>query len=212
MTNNDMVTLNIYNRPPQLADDSSNINETDFNLNTDKPQITHNFYDNSRIGNPQNYNSAPRVKYPKKKNIETSIDESSGSTVNNPNNPPVMPSPIRFPQFQQPIYQQVPVQPVQPIQAGQPMQYAPMTNPMVSPYNTPYGQPVVVQQRVNKNRNKPVNNAPQTIIIREREPQRKHTSGEDCCAGCLAGIGACLACCCLMGLCCPGPHGPHRRW
>ena len=215
MTNNEMVTLNIYNHPPQLADDSSgNINETNFTLNTDKPQINQNFYDNTRNGNPQNYNSAPRIKYPKKKNNSSSIDESSSSTDNNPDNAPVMQQPIRYPQFQQPIYQQVPVQPVQPIQAAQPVPYPPM-NPMISPYNTPYGQPVVVQQRVNKNRNKPVNNAPKTIIIREREPERRQRSEEECCAGFLAGCAACLTCCCLMGLCCPGPHGPHghhRGW
>ena len=214
MTNNDMVTLNIYNRPPQLADDSSgNINQTDFNLNTDKPQINQNYYDNIRNGIPQNYNSAPRTKYLKKNNIESSIEESSSSTDNNHNNTPVMPAPVQYPQFQQPIYQQVPLQPVQ---VGQPIQMAPMGNPMITPYNSPYGQPIVVQQRVNKNRNKPINNAPKTIIIREREPARSHKSGEDCCAGFLAGFAACLACCCLMGLCCPGPHGhhgPHRgRW
>ena len=194
MTNNDMVTLNIYNHPPQLDDDSSgNINQTDFNLNTDKPQINQNYYyDNTRNGNPKNYNSAPRTKYPKKKQIKSSIDESSSSTDNNPNNTPVMAPPVQYPQFQQPIYQQVPVQPVQPIRAGQPIPMAPMANQMISPYNTPYGQPVVVQQRVNKNRNKPVNNAPQTIIIREREPKRKNTSGEDCCAGCL-GANCCLS-------------------
>jgi hypothetical protein len=209
--NNDMVTLNIYNSPPQLADTSNgNINETDYNLNTDKPQMNQKYYDNIRNDLPQNYNSAPRTQYPKKNNVQSSIDESSSdSTENNPNNTPVIPPPAQYPQFKQPIYQQMPVQPV--------AVATPMANPVVYPYNynTPYGQPIVIQQqRHNNNKNRPVNNAPKTIIIREREPERRRSSEEDCCAGCLAGFGACLACCCLMGLCCPGPHGPHRygRW
>jgi hypothetical protein len=208
---NGMVTLNIYNNPPpQTVDNSStDFNQTaqNFNLNTDKPQPNPNYYDNVRNVPPPNYNSAPRNQY-NNRNMQSSIeDESSNSTQNNQRNVvPVIPMRPQYVQYQQqPYYQPMPLQ-----------QNVMVPQPGMVPYNTPYGQPVVVQQarQTNTNNNRGVNNAPQTIIIREKERPTSHRNGtEDCCAGCLAGVGSCLACLCLMGLCCPPPHhGPHHIW
>lgn len=211
MTNNtDLVTLNIYNHPPEIANNESegNINQTtDYNLNTDKPKMNSNYYYKPDKDLSQNYNSAPRTKYSKSNNKESSIeDESSETSGNNnnytPNPAPVLVTPVQYPQ--QPVYQKMPAQPVI---VQQPMAYQ-------YPYNAPYGQPVIIQQGPNNNLNRPVNNAPKTIIIRETREQRKHKTEEDCCTGFLAACGGFLACCCLMGLCCP-PHpgyGYHRRW
>ena len=202
--NNDMVTLNIYNNPPpQLADETAaQINQTDqdYNLNTEKPRQKPTFYDNVRNGQ-QNYNSAPR-NYNNRRNMESSVDESSESTENN-NNTPIRAVPPQNMQYQNNYYQQVPVRPVQ---LGAPMA------PMAYQYNMAYAQPVIIQGKQPSNTNQPIRNAPQTIIIKEERKTKDH-SGEDCCAGCLAACAACLTCCCLMALCSPGPHGPRRgRW
>lgn len=210
--NNDMVTLNIYdNPPPQLADETSaKINETnqDFNLNTDKPRTNQNYYDNVRNDQP-NYNSAPRNYNNNQRNMQSSVDESSESIENNQNNTPAMAVPPQnggYPNFPpQQYYQQIPPRQVP---LGAPMA------PMAYPYNMAYAQPVVIQRQQPTTINKPVRNAPQTIIIREEEKKKSH-SGEDCCAGCLAACAACVTCCCLMALCSGGPHGPrgrHGRW
>ena len=204
---NGMVTLNIYNNPPpQTADNSSaNFNQTDqnFNLNTDKPQQNPNYYDNIRNVPPQNnYNSAPRNQY-NNRNMQSSIDESSDSTQNNKRNVvPVIAARPQYVQYQQPYYQPMP-----------PPQNIITPQPGMVPYNTPYGQPVVVQGRQANYNTRPIKNAPQTIIIREKESPRHKEKTDDCCAGCLAGIASCLALCCLMALCCPpAHHGPRRRW
>ena len=203
---NGMVTLNIYNNPPpQNADNSSaDFNQTNqnFNLNTDKPQQTPTYYDNIRNVPPQNYNSAPRNQY-NNRNMESSVDESSDSTPNNQRNvTPVIATRPQYVQYQQPYYQPMPI-----------VQNAMVPPPEMMPYNTPYGQQVVIQERQINTNNRAVNNAPQTIIIREKKRTIKRDKTDDCCAGCLAGVASCLACLCLMGLCCPPAHyGPRRRW
>ena len=192
--NNDMVTLNIYNQPsPKLANETEvNMNETGQNFNTDRPPL---YFDNIRENKPQNYNSDPRYKKPQKKNMQSSIDESSSSSDNNQNHTPIMNQPQY--QYQQPIYYQQII--------GQNNQ---MGYPMV-PYNYHYGQPVVIPNAQIKKETKPVNNAPNTIIIKER--QKKSNNAGSCCEGCLAGCLALCAVCCMCLLCCPGPHGPHGR-
>ena len=213
---NGMVTLNIYNNPPiqSVNETTSKINQTeqDLNLNTDKPQPNPIFYDNVRNENPQNYNSAPRNN--NNRNMQNSIDESSDTTEENQKNiapvapvipvAPVVQKPPLYPQFQQPIYQQIPRQPMI------------VANPAMIPYNQPYGQPIIMQgnyanpnTKIKNNNNRTVNNAPKTIIIRERKKPKSH-AGEDCCTAFLAGCGACLAFMCLMGLCCP--HSHRGRW
>lgn len=198
--NNDMITLNIYNQPPpNPADETSddmdqNQTSPDLNLNTAKPRIINKIYnDNKRNIQPRNYYSDPRANIP-------------NNNYNIQNQVPIM---AVQPQYPQPIYQQMPVNPNQ---AG-----TPMATPMIVPYNMQYGQPVVIQGRQANNDVRTINNAPKTIIIKEKERMpKRNTMEEDCCTGCLAGCASCLAVCCLIGLCCPGPHGPgphgHRRW
>jgi len=210
--NNDMITLNIYNQPPPKSVDETgmNINQTeqDLNLNTDKPQMNPVFYDNVRNDQQNNYNSAPRGNINNKsQNITNTADESSDSSEVNPNNDQARPPPVQNVQYQQPIqpvYQQIYYKPNQ---AG-----TPAAVPIIVPYNMQYGNPVVIQGNQVNNRNAGINNAPKTIIIREKEKPRK-SKGEDCCAGFLAGCAACLTITCLMGLCCPHGHRGHRgRW
>ena len=198
--NNDMITLNIYNQPPpNPADETSeDLNQTEPdqnpNLNTEKPRIINKIYkDNKRNIQPNNYYSDPRLNIRNKNyNIQNQV--------------PIMAVP---PQYPQPINRQIIVNP--------PPVGTPMASPMMVPYNMQYGQPVVIQENQLNNEARMVNNAPKTIIIKEEEriPKRNRIE-DDCCAGCLAGCASCLAICCLMGLCCPGPHGPphrhHRRW
>ena len=193
--NNDMITLNIYNQPPpNPADETSDdMNQTQPDqipdLNTEKPRIVNKIYnDNNRNIQPNNYNSDPRY------NIRN-------NNYNIKNQAPVM---AVQPQYPQPIYQPMIVNP--------PPAGTPMASPMMVPYNMPYGQPVVIQGKEPNNEARTVNNAPKTIIIREKEriPRKKNTE-EDCCAGFLAGCAACCAVCCLMGLCFPGRHGSHGR-
>ena len=197
---NGMVTLNIYNQPPpQLADETSaKVNETNqgLNLNTDRPQQNLKYYDNVRNGPNYNINSAPRNNY-NKKNMQSSIDDSSSSTNNGQDVPyasPYPPQPVV--NYQQMPYQQAPMQPIG---------YAtPVARPVV-PYNVPYTQPVIVQAK------QPVNNntQPRTIIIQQTE-QRKKKASEDCCTMCLASCAGAVAACCLLMLCCGGGPGPHR--
>ena len=202
---NGMVTLNIYNQPPpQLADETTeDINQTGqgLNLKTDRPQQNLKYYDNVRNGPNYNINSAPRNNY-NKRNIQSTIDDSSSSTNNGVNVPyasPYPPQPVV--NYQQMPYQQAPMQPIG---------YAtPVARPVV-PYNAGYTQPVIVQAK------QPVSNntQPRTIIIQERERRKKPE--EDCCTVCLASCAGCVAACCLLMLCCgggPGPyHGRRHRW
>ena len=202
---NGMVTLNIYNQPPpQLADETSeNINQTgqNINLNTDKPQQNFKYYDNVRNGPNYNVNSAPRANY-NKRNMQSSIDDSSSSTNNGPGVPNAAPYPVQPAiNYQRMPYQQAPMQPIG---------YAtPVARPVV-PYNAQYPQPVIIQPQ------QPVNNntQPRTIIIQEKE---KPKSDDDCCKVCLASCAGCAAACCLLLLCCGGGPGPHHgrgrgRW
>ena len=209
MANNDMVTLNIYNRPPQIEDDTGiNINETDqgLNLNTEKPRQT--LYDNVRKPLPpqiDNVNSAPRAANTMTQNMQSSVEDTSESM---PSKIPVIPV---APQYNQYPRQQYMVPVAQPVAVATPG-IAPRMNPGMAPYTLPYAQPAVAPRpQVPQVKNTPVNNAPKTIIIREKE---KSNTGEDCCAACLAGAGSVLAVCCLMGLCCPRGHyvPRHRGW
>jgi hypothetical protein len=202
---NGMVTLNIYNQPPpQLADETTeDINQTGqgLNLKTDRPQQNLKYYDNVRNGPNYNINSAPRNNY-NKRNIQSTIDDSSSSTNNGVNVPyasPYPPQPVV--NYQQMPYQQAPMQPIG---------YAtPVARPVV-PYNAGYTQPVIVQAK------QPVSNntQPRTIIIQERERRKKPE--EDCCTVCLASCAGCVAACCLLMLCCggggPGPRRGRGRW
>ena len=202
---NGMVTLNIYNQPPpQLADETSeDINQTGqgLNLKTDRPQQNLKYYDNVRNGPNYNINSAPRNNY-NKRNMQSSIDDSSSSTNNGKDTPYASPYPpqpaANYPQMP---YQQAPVQPIG---------YAtPVARPVV-PYNAGYAQPIIVQAK------QPINNntQPRTIIIQETE--RKKNSDDDCCKVCLASCAGCAAACCLLLLCCggggPGPRRGRGRW
>jgi len=198
---NGMVTLNIYNQPPpQLANDTSeDINQTNqgLNFNTDRPQPNLKYYDNVRNGPNYNINSAPRNNY-NKRNMQSSIDDSSSSTNNGQDAPyssPYVPQPAI--NYRQMPYQQMPMQPIG---------YAtPVARPVV-PYNGAYAQPVIVQAK------QPVNNntQPKTIIIQERESRKKST-GEDCCTTCLATCAGTVAACCLLMLCCGGGGPGYRR-
>ena len=213
---NGMIALNIYNKPPaqEANETTTKINQTEqnLNLNTERPQQKIVYYDNIRSEIPQNYSSAPRNN--NKRNIESTIDESSDSTKNNqkkinkisPVVPvvPVVTKPVQYPLFQQINYQQIPRQPLV------------LANPQMIPYNAQYGQPIIVQgnyannnNKINNNKNETINNAPKTIIIRKKQKVKSHKE-EDCCTAFLAGCTGCLACMCLMGLCFPGPY--HRRW
>ena len=240
MADNDMVTLNIYDRPPQIGDDTgTNINETDqdLNLNTEKPRAT--YYDNVRKPFPSkidNVNSAPRATNTMTANMQSSLEDETSETM--PSKIPVIPV---APQYMQYPRQQYVVPMGQPVAvatpgiapkmtpgmapgmaAGMPPAMtpgmtpavrpgmAPAVRPGMAPYNIPYAQPAVAPKP--QIRNTPVNNAPQTIIIRQKE--KRNLDGEDCCTACLAGAASCLAVCCLIGLCCPAGHyGPgRRRW
>ena len=204
MEDNGMVTLNIYNKPPQLDDTGTNFNQTEQNLNlkTDRPQMNQTYYDNVRNDPNQNYNinSAQRTNKKINQNIQNSIEDESSESE--PNKTPVIAAVPQYAQYPQRQQYFMPI--------GQPMA---VPTPGMVPYNMPYAQPIVSPKPQINNQSQPVNNAPKTIIIREKERPRD-TMGEDCCKGCLAGMTSCLAICCLMGLCCPaGPHGHrHHGW
>lgn len=211
-SNDDMITLNIYNKPPPKSVDETGLNFNqsypDMNLNIDKPGKNRVFYDNDRRSQ-NNYNSAPRVNINNKsQRLQNTTDDNSDSSDINQNN-----GPIKAPYIQNIQYQQ-PVQPIyQPMIYGQTPVRANIVTPVMIPPNMQYATPVVLQGNNINNRNA-VNNAPKTIIIREKKKVNQNKE-QDCCMGFLAGCCACLAACCLMGLCCPGAHGPHRhrgRW
>ena len=226
MADNDMVTLNIYDRPPHIGDDTgTNINETqqDLNLNTEKPRET--YYDNARKPFPSkidNANSAPRATNTMTANMQSSIEDETSETM--PSKIPVIPVAPQYMQYPQQKYVVPMGQPVAVATPGIAPRMAPgmapampaMTpgmqpamRPGMAPYNIPYAQPAVAPKP--QIRNTPVNNAPKTIIIRQKE--KRGLDGEDCCTACLAGAASCLAVCCLIGLCCPAGHyGPRRRW
>jgi hypothetical protein len=209
MANNDMVTLNIYNRPPQIEDDTgTNIIETDqgLNLNTEKPRET--FNDNVRNPPPppqiDNANSVPRATNKMTQNMQSSVGDTS-ETI--PSKIPIIPV---APQYNQYPRQQYMVPVAQPVAVATPG-IAPRMNPGMAPYTLPYAQPAVAPRpQIPQAKKTPVNNAPRTIIIKEKD---RRSNGEDCCAACLAGAASFLAICCLMGLCCPrGPYGHRRGW
>lgn len=204
--NNDMITLNIYNQPPPKSVDETgmNFNQSypEMNMKIDKPGKNLVFYDNNR--NDQNlYNSAPRGNNNKKrKGIQNTIDDGGDSGYKDKNKGPTGPAPIQNVQNRQII--QPPYKPMvyRPTPVG-----TPIITPVMTPYNIQYATPVVVQGKIYNGANA-VNNAPKTVIIKEKNISRRNQE-EDCCTAFLAGCGACLTFCCLIGLCCPGPHGHH---
>ena len=195
-----MVTLNIYNKPPQLDDTELNFNQTEQNLNlkTDRPQKNPTFYDNVRNDPNQNYNinSAPRTNKNINQNMQSSIEDESSQKE--PNKPPVMAAAPQYAQFPQRQQYLMPI--------GQPMV---VQTPGMVPYNMPYAQPIVSPKPQINNQTQPVNNAPKTIIIKQKERTRD-TMGEDCCTACLAGMATCFAISCLLGFCFPARRRYHR--
>ena len=200
MEDNGMVTLNIYNKPPQLDDTELNFNQTEQNLNlkTDRPQKNPTFYDNVRNDPNQNYNinSAPRTNKNINQNMQSSIEDESSQKE--PNKPPVMAAAPQYAQFPQRQQYLMPI--------GQPMV---VQTPGIVPYNMPYAQPIVSPKPQINNQTQPVNNAPKTIIIKQKERTR-NTMGEDCCTACLAGMATCFAISCLLGFCFPARRRYHR--
>ena len=200
MEDKSMVTLNIYNKPPQLDDTGTNFNQTEQNLNlrTDKPQMNPTYYDNVRNYPQQNYNinSAPRTNNNINQNIQSSIEDQN--LEKEPNKPPVMAAVPQYAQFPQRQQYLMPI--------GQPMV---VPTPGMVPYNMPYAQPIVSPKPQINNQTQPVNNAPKTIIIKQKERTRD-TMGEDCCTACLAGMATCFAISCLLGFCFPARRRYHR--
>ena len=200
MEDNGMVTLNIYNKPPQLDDTELNFNQTEQNLNlkTDRPQKNPTFYDNVRNDPNQNYNinSAPRTNKNINQNMQSSIEDQRSQKE--PNKPPVMAAAPQYAQFPQRQQYLMPI--------GQPMV---VQTPGMVPYNMPYAQPIVSPKPQINNQTQPVNNAPKTIIIKQKERTRG-TMGEDCCTACLAGMATCFAISCLLGFCFPARRRYHR--
>ena len=203
------ITLNIYNKPPQIDpnqndnndnNDNINQNETRENLNEELPVNT------IRIDST----SAPRA------NDLQTMDNTRNEMVDTIENNQSSIPPNQQQQYQgrpMPIYayQTPPIRPVQPmmvIPAQQQVypqynvpynQYTPN-----SPY-TPYPQQVYIPQQVPRQQ---INNTkPQTVVIKERK--EKDDTAKDCCGGFLAGCCAVLAACCLLSLCAGG--GGRRR-
>ena len=192
------ITLNIYNKPPQLNEDeenndnndnnNNNINQTATDINQTTNLPTKSVVENGRI----DATSAPRANY--------NINIADNTRNNNIAQPP--PIPVNYQRNIQPIpMQQYPQQMIRP------MVVTPVATPMVQPYNVQYpqyAQPVIIQQPN-------VNNQPRTVVIRKEK--RESSSSSDCCAGFLGGCGACLAACCLLSLCAGGGRGYRRgRW
>ena len=191
MEDKSMVTLNIYNKPPQLDDTGTNFNQTEQNLNlkTDRPQKNPTFYDNVRNDPNQNYNinSAPRTNKNINQNMQSSIEDESSQKE--PNKPPVMAAAPQYAQFPQRQQYLMPI--------GQPMV---VQTPGMVPYNMPYAQPIVPPKPQINNQSLPVNNAPKTIIVNQNE-RAGNKMGENCCPKCLACTASCLAITCLIGAC-----------
>ena len=191
------ITLNIYNRPPQIEEendnnDNNNQNETNENINNEIPP------DNLRI----DATSAPRAN-----NLQT-MDNTRNEMVDTIKNNQSSLPPNPEQQYQgRPMqiyaYQNPPIRPVQP------MMVVPAQQQVIPQYNAPYNvqytpspyQPVIIQQ--------PPKNPPQRVIIQEK--QKKDDTAKNCFGGFLAGCCAALTACCLLSLCASG--GRRRgRW
>ena len=191
------ITLNIYNRPPQIEEendnnDNNNQNETNENINNELPP------DNLRI----DATSAPRAN-----NLQT-MDNTRNEMVDTIKNNQSSLPPNPEQQYQgRPMqiyaYQNPPIRPVQP------MMVVPAQQQVIPQYNAPYNmqytpspyQPVIIQQPPPKN--------PQAVIIQEK--QKKDDTAKNCFGGFFAGCCAALTACCLLSLCASG--GRRRgRW
>ncbi len=191
------ITLNIYNRPPQIEEendnnDNNNQNETNENINNEIPP------DNLRI----DATSAPRAN-----NLQT-MDNTRNEMVDTIKNNQSSLPPNPEQQYQgRPMqiyaYQNPPIRPVQP------MMVVPAQQQVIPQYNAPYNmqytpspyQPVIIQQ--------PPKNPPQRVIIQEK--QKKDDTAKNCFGGFFAGCCAALTACCLLSLCASG--GRRRgRW
>ena len=191
------ITLNIYNRPPQIEEendnnDNNNQNDTNENINNEIPP------DNLRI----DATSAPRAN-----NLQT-MDNTRNEMVDTIKNNQSSLPPNPEQQYQgRPMqiyaYQNPPIRPVQP------MMVVPAQQQVIPQYNAPYNvqytpspyQPVIIQQPPNKN--------PQAVIIQEK--QKKDDTAKNCFGGFFAGCCAALTACCLLSLCASG--GRRRgRW
>ena len=180
------ITLNIYNKPPELEDNNSdNINQNETGLNQTSDSSPQDTAENIR----PDETSAPRPNY----NFQMEDNTRNDLPVNYQNN--LQPIPIR--QYPYPMlgYPQNPPMGAVPV--------TPVPAPMIQPYNPQIVQPVIVQQR-------PVNQQTEKIII----TKKKSDDGNAECCGFLAGCGAVLAACCLLSLCAGGGgHGGRRgRW
>ena len=193
------ITLNIYNRPPQIEEendnnDNNNQNETNENINNEIPP------DNLRI----DATSAPRAN-----NLQT-MDNTRNEMVDTIKNNQSSLPPNPEQQYQgrpMPIYayQNPPIRPVQP------MMVVPAQQQVIPQYNAPYNmqytpspyQPVIIQHQ------QPPNKNPQAVIIQEK--QKKDDTAKNCFGGFFAGCCAALTACCLLSLCASG--GRRRgRW
>ena len=191
------ITLNIYNRPPQIEEendknDNNNQNETNENINNEIPP------DNLRI----DATSAPRAN-----NLQT-MDNTRNEMVDTIKNNQSSLPPNPEQQYQgRPMqiyaYQNPPIRPVQP------MMVVPAQQQVIPQYNAPYNmqytpspyQPVIIQQ--------PPKKPPQRVIIQEK--QKKDNTAKNCFGGFFAGCCAALTACCLLSLCASG--GRRRgRW
>ena len=191
------ITLNIYNRPPQIEEendnnDNNNQNDTNENINNEIPP------DNLRI----DATSAPRAN-----NLQT-MDNTRNEMVDTIKNNQSSLPPNPEQQYQgRPMqiyaYQNPPIRPVQP------MMVVPAQQQVIPQYNAPYNmqytpspyQPVIIQQ--------PPKKPPQRVIIQEK--QKKDDTAKNCFGGFFAGCCAALTACCLLSLCASG--GRRRgRW
>ena len=192
------ITLNIYNRPPQIEEENDNNdnnkqNETNENINNELPP------DNLRI----DATSAPRAN-----NLQT-MDNTRNEMVDTIKNNQSSLPPNPEQQYQgRPMqiyaYQNPPIRPVQP------MMVVPAQQQVIPQYNAPYNmqytpspyQPVIIQQQ-------PPPKNPQAVIIQEK--QKKDDTAKNCFGGFFAGCCAALTACCLLSLCASG--GRRRgRW
>ena len=198
------ITLNIYNKPPQIDanqndnNDNNNQNETKENLNEELPE------DNIRIDST----SAPRA------NDLQTMDNTRNEMVNTIENNQSSIPPNQQQQYQgrpMQIYanQRPPVRPVQPMMVVPVQQQViPQYNVPYNPYN-PYPPQVIIPQQVPRQQIKNTN--PETVIIKEGE--NKDNTAKNCCGGFLAGCCAVLTACCLLALCAGGGGGRRRgRW
>ena len=194
------ITLNIYNKPPQIDanqsdnNDNNNQNETKENLNNELPE------DNIRIDST----SAPRAN--DLQTMDNTRNESIGTIENNQSSiPPNQQQQYQGRPMQMYAYQRPPVGPVQPIMAvPAQQQIIPQYNVPYNQYN-PYQQQVIIQQQDPRQQ---INNTnPKTVIIEERK--KKDDTAKNCCGGFLAGCCTVLTACCLLFLCAGG--GGRRR-